>query len=89
MLYMQQLGEPGDIPSHFLLIRGREITSCLLLVVNVLPPHFCGNLYQVVCSVQLQVKGLNQYKRKHDLILTPYLRMMWHSLTLISVIHVC
>ena len=34
---MQQLGQPGDIPSHFLLIRGCEISSCLLLVVNVLP----------------------------------------------------
>ena len=52
--------------------------------------YLSRNLYQVVCSVQLQVKGLNQYERNHDLILTPYLEMIInHSLTLISVIHVC
>ena len=85
---MQQLGEPGDIPSHFLLIRGCEITSCLLLVVNVRITSLTS--VAMVCSVQLQVKSLNQYERNHDLILTPYLEMMFinHYLTLISVIHV-
>ena len=67
MLYMQQLGQPGDIPSHFLLIRGCEITSCLLLVVNVLPLSLLWYSVpgDVLCSTPSE--GSEQLRKKSRL----------------------